>query len=216
VFILVLEAVWLARQHSLGRKLSLVPLILGVTLATVEEFKDVNFTIVGLVLTLSGVVLAAVKGVATNVLMVGPLKMHPLQVISSMAVPAALQCIAYGGFAGEWKAIQAMLSRAHYEAVTIEASGGPASYPSAVMLSKLAVNGLLAFVLNWVSFTANKKTSALTMTVVANVKQVVSISLAIYIFNTSLTTVKLVGICLTLIGATWYRYSIFLHIHRFI
>lgn len=206
VFILVLEAAWLSRRHSTGRKLSLIPLIFGVTLATTEEFKDVNFTMVGLLLTLAGVVLAALKGVATNVLMVGPLKMHPLQVISHMALPAAIQCFAYGVIAGELKSINALFSKLHYEAVTVEQSGGPLSYPVLAMVSKLAVNGGLAFVLNWVSFTANKQTSALTMTVVANVKQVVSISLAIYIFNTALTVPKLIGIGLTIIGATWYRY----------
>jgi len=206
VFILVLEAAWLARRHSTGRKLSLIPLIFGVTLATVEEFKDVSFTTLGLVLTLVGVALAALKGVATNVLMVGPLKMHPLQVISSMAGPAALQCIIYGALAGELRSIKSMFGRLHYEAVTIEASGGPVAYPVASLLSRLLVNGLLAFFLNWVSFTANKQTSALTMTVVANVKQIVSIALAIYIFSSPLSLTKVAGIALTLFGATWYRY----------
>lgn len=206
VFILILEAAWLSRRHSTGRKLSLIPLIFGVTLATTEEFKDVNFTTIGLVLTLAGVALAAMKGVATNALMVGPLKMHPLQVISYMALPAALQCLTYGILAGELKNISSLFGKLHYEAVTVEQSGGPISYPVLSIVSKLAVNGGLAFVLNWVSFTANKQTSALTMTVVANVKQVVSISLAIYIFNTPLTIAKLVGIGLTVFGATWYRY----------
>lgn len=207
VFILVLEAAWLSKRHSTGRKLSLIPLVLGVSLATVEEFKDVSCTSIGLVLTLAGVALAALKGVVTNVLMVGPLKMHPLQVIYTMALPAALQCIMYGAMAGELSSIKSLFARLHYEAVTVEASGGPASYPVGAILSKLMVNGLLAFVLNWVSFTANKKTSALTMTVVANVKQVFSIGLAIYIFHTQLTLAKVLGIGLTLAGATWYRYS---------
>lgn len=40
----------------------------------------------------------------------------------------------------------------------------------------LMVNGFIAFLLNVVSFSANKKTSALTMTVAANVKQVLTVS----------------------------------------
>lgn len=206
VFILVLEAAWLTKRHSTGRKLSLIPLVLGVSLATVEEFKDVSCTMIGFLLTLIGVALAALKGVVTNILMVGPLKMHPLQVIYTMALPATIQCIIYGAVAGELKSIRSLFSRLHYEAVTVEASGGPVSFPVGSILFKLLINGLLAFVLNWVSFTANKKTSALTMTVVANVKQVFSIGLAIYIFSTPLTLTKLLGIGLTLAGATWYRY----------
>jgi hypothetical protein len=39
------------------------------------------------------------------------------------------------------------------------------------------MNGAIAFGLNVVSFTANKKTGALTMSVAANVKQVLTIVL---------------------------------------
>ncbi len=197
-FILVLEVFWLSRTHSVGRKLSLIPLILGVALATVEEFRDVNFTVLGLFLTLLGVSLAAIKGVATNVLMVGPLKMHPLQVISHMAIPATLQCIIYGGLAGELVSISRLV-RDMNEYNSLE------FHPLWSLILKLSANGLLAFLLNWVSFTANQKTSALTMTVVANVKQVFSIALAVYIFQTEVTTAKLIGILLTLGGAFWYR-----------
>lgn len=204
-FILVLEAVWLSKRHPAGRKLSLIPLIFGVTLATVGEFSNVNFTTLGLVLTMAGVVLAAMKGVATNVLMVGPLKMHPLQVISHMAAPAALQCVAYGVASGETARLSQMLQKLRHETVAVTSNGGLEASPLASLLFKLTANGLLAFVLNWVSFTANQQTSALTMTVIANVKQIVSISLAIYVFQTSITTLKLLGILLTLLGATCYR-----------
>lgn len=205
--ILLIEWGWLAKSHSTNRKLSLIPLILGVIMATVGEFRDVEFTSIGLILTLIGVLLAALKGVTTNLLMVGPLKMHPLQVISYMAGPAAFQCLLYGLVAGEFSDITLLLKRLSRDA-TIEAKhGGPIEYPVISLLGKLAVNGLLAFVLNWVSFTANKKTSALTMTVVANVKQVVSIAMAIYIFHTELSPIKILGIVLALGGATWYSFS---------
>jgi hypothetical protein len=55
-----------------------------------------------------------------------------------------------------------------------------------------------------VSFTANKKTSALTMTVAGNVKQVLSIVLAVIIFNLTITYMNLLGILLTLAGGAWY------------
>jgi len=205
--ILLIEWGWLAKSHPSSRKLSLIPLILGVIMATVGEFRDVEFTTIGLILTLIGVFLAALKGVTTNLLMVGPLKMHPLQVISYMAGPAALQCILYGFVVGEVSSISSLLKRLSGDATLVAKHGGPVEYPVISLLGKLAVNGLLAFILNWVSFTANKKTSALTMTVVANVKQVVSIAMAIYIFHTELSSVKLLGIVLALGGATWYSIS---------
>ena len=64
----------------------------------------------------------------------------------------------------------------------------------------LMTNGVIAFFLNYVSFTANKKTSPLTMTVAGNVKQVLSIILAVVIFNLTITPTNGVGIFLTLLG----------------
>lgn len=65
-------------------------------------------------------------------------------------------------------------------------------------------NGAIAFLLNVVSFTANKKTSALTMTVAANVKQVMSIVLSVMIFNLTVTPLNALGIAVTLAGGMWY------------
>lgn len=70
----------------------------------------------------------------------------------------------------------------------------------------LAVNGTLAFGLNLVSFTANKKTGALTMSVAANVKQVLTIALAVVLFNLTINGVNLIGISLTIIGGAYYSY----------
>jgi hypothetical protein len=66
------------------------------------------------------------------------------------------------------------------------------------------MTGVIAFFLNVVSFTANKKTSALTMTVAGNVKQVLSIVLAVMIFNLNISFMNLCGIMLTLAGGAWY------------
>lgn len=69
----------------------------------------------------------------------------------------------------------------------------------------LTANACLAFFLNWVSFSVNKETSALAMTVAGNVKQAASIGLAVIIFNTPLTVLNGIGICTTLIGGACYR-----------
>lgn len=51
---------------------------------------------------------------------------------------------------------------------------------------------------------ANKKTSALTMTVAANVKQVLTIVLAVMIFHLHINVTNLFGITLTLLGGALY------------
>jgi uncharacterized membrane protein len=68
----------------------------------------------------------------------------------------------------------------------------------------LGLNGAIAFGLNIVSFTANKKAGPLSMTVAANVKQVLSIILAVVIFNLSISVMNALGILLTLAGGAWY------------
>lgn len=72
------------------------------------------------------------------------------------------------------------------------------------LIIKLLLNGLIAFGLNVVSFTANKNTSALTMTVAANIKQVMTIILAILFFNLRVNLTNSFGIFLTLLGGAWY------------
>ncbi|KAJ8700750.1 hypothetical protein PTI98_003746 [Pleurotus ostreatus] len=71
-------------------------------------------------------------------------------------------------------------------------------------LMALLVNGLIAFGLNVVSFTANKKIGALGMSVAANVKQVLTILIAVVIFELRISGTNAIGILLTLFGGAWY------------
>lgn len=164
--------------------------MVGIVMTSLDEMDNVYFSWLGFWLTLLGVVLSSAKGIVTNVLMVGPLKLHPLEVIWRMAIPSCLQCIVYSCLLGEAKEMIAWI-RTHAE--------------SSVAMS-LLLNGFLAFLLNWVSFTANKKTSALSMTVAGNVKQTLSILLAIYIFSTPVTLLSASGILVTMLGAAWYSW----------
>ena len=68
----------------------------------------------------------------------------------------------------------------------------------------LVLNGAIAFALNVISFTANKKTGALTMTVAANVKQILTIVLSIMFWGLKVSSVNAFGILLTLCGGAWY------------
>lgn len=94
----------------------------------------------------------------------------------------------------------------------------------------LIMNGCIAFALNIVSFTANKKAGALSMTVagmfhtahhllrvfrgtdpslfssVANIKQVLTILFAVFMFDLNITSTNAAGILFTLIGGAWYGY----------
>jgi len=210
-FTLVLSVVILRARFSSEKFISLVPIVGGVALAT---YGDYSFTTAGLLLTLLGTVLAALKTISTNFLQSaappqqkGSLasslpvdngssgfrltaKLHPLDLLIRMSPLAFIQCVFYAHLTGELDRVR------HFSS----------THMTKPRLLALAVNGMIAFGLNVVSFTANKKYGALTMTVAANVKQVLTILLAVMIFNLSLTPFNASGIALTILGGAWYGF----------
>ncbi|BGO99483.1 ribonuclease III [Rhodotorula toruloides] len=185
LFTILITMVFFRKRHSRQTYLSLLPVVAGVAFAT---YGDYSFTAWGFILTLLGTLLAALKTIITNRVQVGRLKLHPLDLLVRMSPLAFMQCVFFGWWSGELDRVRV------YGATEMTRHKAIA----------LAVNGAIAFGLNIVSFTANKKTSALTMTVAANVKQVLVIVLAVLIFNVSLNPTNLFGISLTLIGGAWY------------
>lgn len=172
---------------------SLVPVIAGVCLAT---FGDFYFTLWGLILTLFGTFLAALKTVYANVLqtdlqcpqsnssysrspslvengysteeMAGENKkrLDSLDLLYRMSPLALVQCIFYAIFTGELSDIRSNICLWDCPSQTFFVSVGTARNvigPREITI--LAFNGLLAFALNYVSFTANRKAGALSMTV---------------------------------------------------
>jgi Triose-phosphate Transporter family len=120
--------------------------VAGVAFATRGEY---DYTMIGFLLTVLGTILAAIKTIVTNRVQVGRLKLHPLDLLLRMSPLAFLQTIVYAQLTGELSAVREFA----------------AENMSTNMLFGLVANGAVAFLLNVVSFTANKKTSALTMTV---------------------------------------------------
>ncbi|KAJ3214395.1 UAA transporter [Clydaea vesicula] len=200
--------------------------IFGVVLATVGELE---FTTLGFILTFLGVVLSSLKGMATNLLLIGNLKLHPFDLLRKMAVLSFFQCLVIAFWCGEVTLFMEQLehNRAEQSAMMghviqeISAGGnwvlkpangknewvfvpeegagqsklmatGYSAYfdKNTKLYLALLVNGLLAFLLNFVSFTANKKTSALSMTVAGNVKQAMSIVLSVVLFGYVVTSIN--------------------------
>ena len=105
-----------------------------------------------------------------------------------MSPLAFIQCVFFALLTGELDRVRA------YSARSMSSSRALA----------LAANGVLAFALNVVSFTANKRVGALSITVAANVKQVLTIMFAVSLFHLTITPVNALGIVLTLLGGAWY------------
>ncbi|KAI9018951.1 triose-phosphate transporter family-domain-containing protein [Hyaloraphidium curvatum] len=185
VWVLGINALWLSKYPSQRVLVSLLPTILGVAIAT---YGDYYFTMMGFFLTVLGTVLSALKGVVTNQVQVGELKLHPMDLLMRMAPLGCIQTFVASWYTGELAKMSANFEWTPYACLVL---GG---------------NGILAFSMNLVSFTANKKTSALTMGVAGNVKQVLSILIAVTVFSLHITGTNGVGIVLTLCGGAYYSY----------
>ena len=117
--------------------------------------------------------------------------LHALDLLLRMSPLACLQSLIYA----------TLVKEPHKLATLLTSMSSQARYALAV---KLAINGALAFGLNYVSFAANKKTSPLTMTVAANVKQCLSIILGVWVFRLQVGWLNALGIVIALAGGAWY------------
>ncbi|EIW72361.1 hypothetical protein TREMEDRAFT_25821 [Tremella mesenterica DSM 1558] len=190
LFTILIATVLLRQKFSSMKLISLLPVVAGVGFAT---YGDYYFTAWGLILTLLGTFLAALKTVVTNLIQTGGggrLRLHPLDLLMRMSPLAFIQCVIYGWYTGELERVR------RYGATQMTRSKAIA----------LLVNGVIACGLNIVSFTANKKAGALTMTVSANCKQVLTIALAVVLFDLHINATNGIGILLTLLGGGWYGF----------
>ncbi|CDO75092.1 hypothetical protein BN946_scf185010.g17 [Trametes cinnabarina] len=217
IFTTFLSALILGTAASKSKLIALAPVMLGVILASSARYStygEYYFTALGLFLTLLGTILAAFKTIYTNALqsqprltrrhhsarassflLPPPLNLHPLDLLTRLSPLAFVQCVALAYVSGESARIWRPPSLALNGASPIV--GG---LPWLLLLG----NGVIAFGLNVVSFTANGKVGALNMTVAANVKQVLTIVLAVAVFDLTITRTNALGIVITLLGGAWY------------
>lgn len=185
-FAILIYRVVFNRSYSHATYLTLIPIIFGVGLAT---YGDVHFTPYGFLLTLLGVVLAAVKTIVSNKIMTGSLALSAYEILFRMSPLAAVQSLMFSAMTGEAYRFWTFVSE------------GNLPWP---MLIALAGNGFLAFVLNISSFQTNKLAGALTITVAGNVKQCMTILLGIVLFNVHVSFFNGLGMFIALLGAACY------------
>lgn len=191
------------RILSKATYLSLLPIVLGVSIAT---YGDITYTRSGFAMTFLGVILAALKAMATNRMLTGRLSLSPLEMLYRMSPLACLQSLAVAAWQGELKESVGFIMN------TFRAVQGSAPDPSEnVAVLPLAIilagNGALAFMLNMSSLRSNRLAGALTMTVCANIKQCLTIALGSVLFGTPVTTTNLWGIAITLAGGAAYSFA---------
>lgn len=176
VFTIAIYRFYYSRTYSSDTYVSLVPVILGVGLAT---YGDYYATMLGFFLTLLGAILAALKTVVTNRMQTAGLHLTANELLYRLSPLAFMQSIAMAYLNGEFSGIDKFL----YEQGNL----------SMKVFLIFLINAAMAFGLNVTSFTANKKTGALTMTVAANVKQILTVLLAVMFWHLKVSFINACG-----------------------
>lgn len=166
VFTVAIYRFYYSKTYSFATYVSLVPVILGVGLAT---YGDYYASMLGFFMTLLGAILAALKTVVTNRLQTAGLHFTAIELLYRLSPLAVLQSIAMAYLNGEFSGIQ----KFPFEQGNL----------SMKFILYFSINAAMAFGLNVISFTANKKTGALTMTVAGNVKQILTVLLAVVFWH---------------------------------
>jgi hypothetical protein len=173
-FTVIIFVVCFRKTYGKMTYISLIPVVAGVGFATAGDY---YFTPLGFFLTLLGAFLAAVKTVVTNKVQTGRLRLSPLELLARMSPLAFVQTLMYSYYTGEMAEAKVWFMT-QYD-----------SRKGTILL----INGIIAFALNVISFTANKKTGALTMTVAANVKQILTIVISFFFYNLQVTWLNSLG-----------------------
>lgn len=183
--VMVISMVWYRKIFSWRRKLAVIPIVIGVALSF---YGDMSFNVIGATYTLLCVFLAALKAVISGELLTGDLKLHPIDLLHKMCPLALVQVALLACLTGEVTEIASRWSELSKTAA-----------PQVVLLS-----GVLSFALNISSFVANKVTSALTLCIAANVKQVLLVAFGTVYFGDHVSLVNGVGIFVVIVASLRY------------
>eukprot|EP00727_Mastigamoeba_balamuthi_P007904 m51a1_g3734 hypothetical protein (362) ;mRNA; r:35048-36315 len=178
----------LGKRYTTSHVMAVVLVVIGVATAT---YTTLDFHVVGFMFTVAVCFLSSLKSVFTSRFLVGAgLRFHPFDLLRTMAslsvIHLSVVCLVTGEAASaiEWFRTS--------EQATLKFVG------------LLLLNGLAAFFLNVCNFFFTKLTSALTVTIVGNVKHVATIGLSIIMFKNPVTFYNAIGILTTIAGAACY------------
>lgn len=183
-FTVMLETTWLRIDQKDSRIYqSLVPIVGGVVLAS---WTEQEFEMTGFLAALFASVVTAFLSILTSKLLQTSLNSPNLMYYMAPLSAGMLVPVTY-----------------LYEFEDLAANFGIRDDTTGLLIT-LAISGAVAFALNTLTFLLINNTSALTYTVVGNVKVVFSIIFSVLILGNHVGIGNAVGCLITLAGAAWY------------
>lgn len=187
LFTLGLMYTMAGKRYSQGAYASMIPMCGGVMLCTAGE---INFSLLGFAAVVAATLLRGVKSIIQGRLLTAPEdKFDSLTLLYHMSGCSIAPLGAYAALV-EYPAIYDPLLR----------DEGALRRWSLVLLS-----GFVAFFLNLCNFVVTKRTSAVTLQVLGNVKVVISIGVSLLIFGNPVSQWSVAGCVITLAGVAAYN-----------
>ncbi|KXS19932.1 hypothetical protein M427DRAFT_52752 [Gonapodya prolifera JEL478] len=191
---------------SSGTMASLAMVVVGVGCTSIG---DIEFSSWGALLTVVSVLLACVKGLATNRFLVGPNRLGESDLLQRMSALAVLQCVCVAWWVGELDGVAQWTASAVKSAEPIRLQIGSMNVstvplPLPVPFLHLLSNSILALLVNLSSFGASRHLGPVGSSVAANVKQVATVVVGVVVFHYSINSWIIVGVALTICGGWMY------------
>lgn len=175
------------KRYSAQAYASMVPMCGGVMLCTAGEL---NFNLIGFAAVIAATLLRGVKSILQGKLLSAQEEqISSLELLFHMSGCSVVPLVAYA----------ALSERAALSDPALRAEGAPRLWGLVVL------SGAVAFFLNLANFAVTKRTSAVTLQVLGNVKVVLSIAISLPVFGNSISSGAALGCATTLAGVAIYN-----------
>ncbi|KAL6004745.1 hypothetical protein ACLOJK_005301 [Asimina triloba] len=174
------------RRESLEVYLALVPVVLGIVLASNSE---PLFHLFGFLVCVGSTAGRALKSVVQGILLTSEAeKLHSMNLLMYMAPMAAAILLPFS-----------LYIEGNVAATTLRKARG-----DGFILFLLAANATVAYLVNLTNFLVTKHTSALTLQVLGNAKAAVAAVVSVLIFRNPVTVMGMTGFAVTVMGVVLY------------
>lgn len=193
VFTVMIEKL-LGKKLPFNRLPPLILVVIGVTLSSFHEVISYDLEnredIKGVIICIMSVMLSSIKNIITNRILNGEMHISPLDLMQKMMLPCVSQCLFVSYFVGETSLISNLFGK-NFE------------YRKGYALN-ICMNSIFAMILNCFNFSTSSRTSALTMAIIGNMKQIVLVVSALIIFDKKISVFNSIGIAMAIAGGVWF------------